>query len=115
MERMVMARMRAREGKAAAKPKVAPPVTVSATLKADVPLKAAGADELLLDNMSLRDMADVVRLARKRDPRPLLEASGGITVISAPAIAETGVDFISMGAITHSAPAVDLSLEVVSE
>jgi nicotinate-nucleotide pyrophosphorylase (carboxylating) len=72
----------------------------------------AGADELLLDNMSLRDMTDAVRLAAKRKPRPLLEASGGITLASARAVADTGVDFISMGAITHSAPALDLSLEV---
>jgi len=73
---------------------------------------AAAADELLLDNMSLRDMTDTVRLAAKRKPRPLLEASGGITLASARAVADTGVDFISMGAITHSAPALDLSLEV---
>jgi nicotinate-nucleotide pyrophosphorylase (carboxylating) len=72
----------------------------------------AGADELLLDNMSLRDMTDAVRLAARRSPRPLLEASGGITLTSARAVADTGVDFISMGAITHSAPALDLSLEV---
>jgi nicotinate-nucleotide pyrophosphorylase (carboxylating) len=72
----------------------------------------AGADELLLDNMSLRDMKDAVRLVAKRKPRPLLEGSGGITLTSARAIADTGVDFMSMGAITHSAPALDLSLEV---
>jgi nicotinate-nucleotide pyrophosphorylase (carboxylating) len=75
----------------------------------------AGADELLLDNMSLRDMADAVRLAAKRKPRPLLEASGGITMTSARDVADTDVDFISMGAITHSAPALDLSLEVEPE
>ena len=73
---------------------------------------ATGADELLLDNMSLRDMRDVVRMAAKREPRPVLEASGGITLASARAVAETGVDYISMGAITHSAPALDMSLEV---
>jgi nicotinate-nucleotide pyrophosphorylase (carboxylating) len=72
----------------------------------------AGADELLLDNMSLRDMKDAVRIAGTRKPRPRLEASGGITLSSARAVADTGVDFISMGAITHSAPALDLSLEV---
>jgi nicotinate-nucleotide pyrophosphorylase (carboxylating) len=44
--------------------------------------------------------------------RPVLEASGGITEGNAPAYAGTGVDYISMGAITHSAPALDLSLEV---
>jgi len=72
----------------------------------------AGADELLLDNMSLDAMGEVVALAAKRDRRPALEASGGITVDSARAVAETGVDYISMGAITQSAPALDLSLEV---
>jgi nicotinate-nucleotide pyrophosphorylase (carboxylating) len=72
----------------------------------------AGADELLLDNMSLRDMKDAVRIAGTRKPRPRLEASGGITLSSARAVADTGVDFISMGAITHSAPALDLSLKV---
>jgi len=72
----------------------------------------ASADELLLDNMSLRDMKDAVRLAARRKPRALLEASGGITLTSARAVADVGVDFISMGAITHSAPALDLSLEI---
>jgi nicotinate-nucleotide pyrophosphorylase (carboxylating) len=76
---------------------------------------AAGADELLLDNMSLDAMREVVGLAAKRKPRPALEASGGITLDSARAVAETGVDYISMGAITQSAPGVDVSLEVVSE
>jgi len=71
----------------------------------------AGVDELLLDNMSPGEMRKVVTLVAKRD-RPVLEASGGITLANARLIAETGVDFISMGAITHSAPALDLSLEV---
>ncbi len=73
---------------------------------------AAGADELLLDNMPLEMMREVVALAATCDPRPALEASGGITLENARAVAETGVDYISMGAITHSAPALDLSLEV---
>ncbi|MDO8614871.1 MAG: carboxylating nicotinate-nucleotide diphosphorylase [Dehalococcoidia bacterium] len=73
---------------------------------------AAGADELLLDNMALPLMRDAVRLAAAHDPRPLLEASGGITIENARRVAETGVDFISMGAITHSAQALDMSLEV---
>jgi nicotinate-nucleotide pyrophosphorylase (carboxylating) len=72
----------------------------------------AGADELLLDNMSPGEMRKVVALASKRTPRPVLEASGGITLANARQVAETGVDFISMGAITHSAPALDMSLEV---
>ncbi|MBP1620491.1 MAG: nicotinate-nucleotide pyrophosphorylase, partial [Acidobacteria bacterium] len=46
--------------------------------------------------------------------RAALEASGGITLENARAVAETGVDFISIGALTHSAPALDLSLKVVS-
>jgi len=72
----------------------------------------AGADELLLDNMSPGEMRKVVALAAGREPRPFLEASGGITLANARRVAETGVDYISMGAITHSAPALDLSLEV---
>ncbi len=72
----------------------------------------AGADELLLDNMSPGEIRKVVALVANREPRPLLEASGGITLANARQIAETGVDYISMGAITHSAPALDMSLEV---
>ena len=82
----------------------------------------AAADELLLDNMPPVQMREVVALAAtsRSDPdepassgrRPLLEASGGITLENARQIAETGVDFISMGAITHSAEALDMSLEV---
>ncbi|TMB94365.1 MAG: carboxylating nicotinate-nucleotide diphosphorylase [Chloroflexi bacterium] len=72
----------------------------------------AGADELLLDNMTPDAMRQVVALAGERDPRPVLEASGGITLANAREVAETGVDYISMGAITHSAAALDMSLEV---
>jgi nicotinate-nucleotide pyrophosphorylase (carboxylating) len=72
----------------------------------------AGADELLLDNMTPDAMREVVALAAARDPRPALEASGGITLDNARQVAETGVDFISAGAVTHSAKALDLSLEV---
>jgi nicotinate-nucleotide pyrophosphorylase (carboxylating) len=71
---------------------------------------ASSADELLLDNMSLEAMREVVALAKGE---AVLEASGGITLENARAVAETGVDYISMGAITHSATAVDMSLEVV--
>ncbi len=82
----------------------------------------AAADELLLDNMPLDQMREVVALAAARpdgrpsgrDPRPALEASGGISLENARRVAETGVDFISMGAITHSAPALDMSLELES-
>ena len=73
---------------------------------------AAGADELLLDNMTPDEVRSVVELAAESDSRPLLEASGGITPENARAYAETGVDYVSLGAITHSAPALDLSLEI---
>jgi nicotinate-nucleotide pyrophosphorylase (carboxylating) len=73
---------------------------------------AAGAEVLLLDNMDLEDMRRVAGVARGR---ALTEASGGITLDNVRAVAETGVDFISVGAITHSAPALDMSLEVVEE
>lgn len=72
----------------------------------------SAADELLLDNMTPAEIRPIVGLAANRDPRPLLEASGGITAANARQYAETGVDFISIGAITHSAPALDLSLDI---
>ncbi len=70
---------------------------------------AAGADALLLDNMSRADLAEAVRRAAGR---ALLEASGGVTLKTVRAIAETGVDLISVGALTHSAPAVDISMKI---
>lgn len=73
---------------------------------------AAGAEVLLLDNMDPEDMRRVAGVARGR---ALTEASGGITLDNVRAVAETGVDFISVGAITHSAPALDMSLDVVGE
>lgn len=73
---------------------------------------AAGAEVLLLDNMDPEDMRRVAGVARGR---ALTEASGGITLDNVRAVAETGVDFISVGAITHSAPALDMSLEVEGE
>ena len=69
----------------------------------------AGADVLLLDNMGLDDMRSVVGMARGR---ALTEASGGITLDNLRAVAETGVDFISAGALTHSARALDISLDL---
>lgn len=70
-------------------------------------------DRILLDNFSPAELSDAVRRVRARPaPHPLLEASGGITLDSVREVAATGVDFISVGAITHSAPALDLSLQV---
>ncbi len=72
----------------------------------------SGAGELLLDNMTPAEIRPIVQLAEDHDPRPLLEASGGITAANAREFAVAGVDFISIGAITHSAPALDLSLDI---
>jgi nicotinate-nucleotide pyrophosphorylase (carboxylating) len=70
----------------------------------------AGAEELLLDNMTPGQVREVV--AALGAERPVLEASGGITAHNVRAYAEAGVGFVSMGAITHSAPVLDMSLEV---
>jgi nicotinate-nucleotide pyrophosphorylase (carboxylating) len=72
-----------------------------------------GADMLLLDNMDLETLRAAVRLRDEHGAAaegPSLEASGGVTLETARAIAETGVDFISIGALTHSAPTLDFSL-----
>lgn len=73
----------------------------------------AGADVILLDNMSVELMRSAVAFVRRADPRVLLEASGniGTDVGKLAAVAATGVDFISLGALTHSAPNFDVSLE----
>jgi nicotinate-nucleotide pyrophosphorylase (carboxylating) len=70
---------------------------------------AAGADIVLLDNM---DDAAIAEAVRRAEGRVLLEASGNMTLERLPRVAATGVDFVSMGAITHSAPAVDISFEL---
>ena len=74
---------------------------------------AAGVDRILLDNMSVAEMAAAVERVRAAGPdRPETEASGGVTLETVRAIAGTGVEFVSVGALTHSAPALDLSLLV---
>jgi len=72
----------------------------------------AGADIVMLDNMNLEDMRKAVKSIHGR---ALIEASGGITLDNVRAIAKTGVDFISVGALTHSAKALDISLELEAE
>jgi nicotinate-nucleotide pyrophosphorylase (carboxylating) len=69
----------------------------------------AGADAILLDNMTLEQLRSAVALA---DGRARLEASGGITLDTVRAVADTGVDEISVGALTHSARSLDVSLEI---
>lgn len=70
---------------------------------------AAGAEIILLDNMTPEQMAEAVRRCRGR---ALTEASGNVTPETVAGVAQTGVDFISLGALTHSAPILDLSLEL---
>lgn len=69
---------------------------------------AARADVVLLDNMTIAEMAEAVQ---RTAGRALLEASGGITLETVREVAETGVDLISIGALTHSSPSLDISLD----
>ena len=69
-----------------------------------------GPDVVMLDNFSLDDLKTAVRLAKGR---AVLEASGGVNLTTVRAIAETGVDVISVGALTHSAPVLDIGLDAV--
>jgi nicotinate-nucleotide pyrophosphorylase (carboxylating) len=72
----------------------------------------AGAELILLDNMGLADLRAAVALAR-RYPPARLEASGGLRLAEARAVAQTGVDFVAVGALTHSSPALDLGLDLL--
>jgi nicotinate-nucleotide pyrophosphorylase (carboxylating) len=72
----------------------------------------AGADVILLDNMPVETLRAAVRVIRGRAKT---EASGGVNLTTVRAIAETGVDFISVGALTHSARAVDIALDFTLE
>jgi nicotinate-nucleotide pyrophosphorylase (carboxylating) len=76
---------------------------------------AANADIVLLDNFDIADVARAVARVQTRSPRPLLEVSGGVTLGDIPALARTGVDIVSIGALTHSAPAVDLGLDIAMD
>jgi len=79
------------------------------TTKEAIEAAEAGADVIMLDNMNLEDMRQAVQLIKGR---ALIEASGGINLKKVRAVAETGVDLISIGALTHSPKALDLSLEL---
>jgi nicotinate-nucleotide pyrophosphorylase (carboxylating) len=84
------------------------PIEVECRSRADVDeALAAGAPWIMLDNMSPAEMREAVQHVAGRAK---LEASGGVTLEALKEIADTGVDFISVGALTHSAPALDLSL-----
>src|SRR5207253_7832682 len=75
-------------------------------------LKVAEVDLILLDNMRPAQLREAVALAKSRSVK--FEASGGVTLKNVRVIAATGVDFISIGALTHSVKAIDLSLEVTN-
>jgi len=79
------------------------------TLQEAVEAAEAAADIIMLDNMNLDEMRQAVKLIKGRT---LIEASGGITLNKVRAVAETGVDLISVGALTHSPKALDISLEL---
>jgi nicotinate-nucleotide pyrophosphorylase (carboxylating) len=73
----------------------------------------ARADTVMLDNMlpaQIRKAVDIVRT--RKNKRPLIEVSGGITITNVRKYALKGIDYISVGAITHSAPALDISLDI---
>ncbi len=74
---------------------------------------AAGADIVMLDNFSIEDVRRAVRYVRDLPGhKPMIEVSGGITLPRIPELAEAGVDTISVGALTHSAPAADIALDL---
>jgi len=93
------------------------PPTVTLWLEVDTlselqeALPGGGADIILLDNMTPAQMTQAVALRNAQAPRPLLEASGGITLANIAAAAASGIERISIGALTHSAPILDLSME----
>ncbi len=88
------------------------PIEVEARTLGDVNIALQlGVERILLDNMSVEEMAEAVRLT---NGRAKLEASGNVTLENVRAIAETGVDFISVGALTHSAKAFDVSFDYLT-
>jgi nicotinate-nucleotide pyrophosphorylase (carboxylating) len=86
------------------------PIEVEAqSLAQVVEALAAGADTILLDNLSLEEIREAVTLTHGR---ALTEISGGVTLDRIPQLAATGAGFVSVGALTHSAPAIDISFEL---
>ena len=89
------------------------PIVIEAqTLEQALLFSTLPVDVLMLDNFTIRAMRRAVRLVRAVHPGLKIEASGGVTLKTVRAVARTGVDRISVGALTHSAPAADISLEL---
>ncbi|WP_447976992.1 carboxylating nicotinate-nucleotide diphosphorylase [Candidatus Nitrospira bockiana] len=85
---------------------------IEASSRADVEeALAAGADTILLDNMSANQVIDAVGMIKRR---AVVEVSGGVTLATARDLAAAGADYLSIGALTHSAPAVNLSMDIVA-
>jgi nicotinate-nucleotide pyrophosphorylase (carboxylating) len=76
---------------------------------------AGGAESILLDNMTPKGVKKAVKLVRKALPKTTIEASGSVTLKTVRNYAKTGVDFISVGALTHSATAIDLSMKITAD
>jgi nicotinate-nucleotide pyrophosphorylase (carboxylating) len=72
----------------------------------------AEADVIMLDNMSVEEMKRAVHMIHSHDRKTVIEASGNVNLKNVRDIAETGVDIISVGAMTHSARAVDISMKI---
>lgn len=91
------------------------PIIVEADLLSQVQsfLQVPGIDRILLDNMNLRNLKQAVQLRDQINPKVQLEASGGVNLKTVKSIAETGVDYISVGALTHSIRAIDFGLDLV--
>ena len=75
---------------------------------------AGGADSILLDNMTPKEVAKALKVIRTSLPKATVEASGNMNLKTVADYAKTGVDFISVGALTHSAPAADLSMKITA-
>jgi len=99
-----------RDARANAKPGIPVEVEVDTLEQLDQAF-SCGPDIVLLDNMTPDLLREAVRRRNAAAPKVLLEASGGVTLATVRAIAETGVDRISVGALTHSAPALDIALD----
>src|SRR5208283_1821683 len=76
---------------------------------------AGGAESVLLDNMTPKEVKKAVKRLRRELPKATIEVSGGVDLKTVRDYAKTGVDFISVGALTHSATAVDLSMKITAD
>jgi nicotinate-nucleotide pyrophosphorylase (carboxylating) len=95
----------------AARPEGMEAVVEAESLREFLEAREAGADVVLLDDLSLDDLREARRL-RGASPRPRIEVSGGVTLENVRAYAEAGAERISVGALTHGAPALDLSMRI---